>query len=68
MIDNDMISLLCCPLGKADLIIENGNILCSRCGVKFTVRDGIPVLLIEEAALPEGINSISELNCMKDKK
>lgn len=65
MNETELNTPLCCPLGKADLILGKDNILCSRCGVIFPVRNGIPVLLIDEAVLPEGIKSISELECMK---
>lgn len=55
---------LICPLGKVALRSENNNLVCSKCGVKFPVIDGIPFLLIDDAILPEGIESVSGLKCL----
>lgn len=51
MIDKDLLDILACPLCKADVKLENEKIVCinSKCGLKFPIRDGIPVMLIEEA-------------------
>ncbi len=65
MIDRKLINILRCPLGKAELNLENEFLICSKCGVKFPVRDGIPVLLIDEASLPDGIENINQLICQK---
>ena len=67
MISNATAALLRCPIGKAPLKIEGDNLLCTMCGVVFPIKDGIPVLLANEAKLPEGVNNISELNCMERK-
>ena len=61
----EMFSGLVCPIGKYPLKLEGGYLICEYCKVGFPVKDGIPDLLIEDARLPEGINSISELKCMK---
>ena len=63
MISEQLLEILACPLGKADLILEGDFLVCTRCGAKYPVRDGIPVLLIEEAILPEGVNSVEGLKC-----
>ena len=31
---------------------EGDRLVCERCGRRYPVRDGIPVMLIEEAELP----------------
>jgi uncharacterized protein YbaR (Trm112 family) len=67
MINPELLEILCCPLGKAELKIEGETLICTKCGVIFPVRDNIPVLLIDEAKLPEGVNDISELKCRKEK-
>jgi uncharacterized protein YbaR (Trm112 family) len=59
----DYITDLVCPIGKFALLSENNFLVCSNCGVKFPVIEGIPILLIDDAILPEGINSVSELKC-----
>jgi hypothetical protein len=63
----DLLELLVCPLGKADLRLEKNTLVCTRCGPVFQIDDGIPILLIDEAKLPEGIGSIDELPCQKER-
>lgn len=65
MIENYLLNDLVCPAGKAELKHEGDYLTCSNCGVKFPIVDNIPVLLIDEAILPEGISSPEELKCMK---
>ena len=67
MINTELLGILRCPLGKAPLKIESEIFVCTKCGVIFPVRNEIPVLLIDEAKLPEGIKDISELECRKGK-
>jgi uncharacterized protein len=56
---------LVCPIGKYELKHEGDFLVCTNCGAKFPVLDGIPVLIIDDAVLPAGINSPEELKCMK---
>lgn len=65
MISKELLKVLICPIGKTPLKQKNETLVCSLCGVIYPVKDGIPVLLIDEAILPDGINSISELKCWK---
>lgn len=68
MISKDLLEILVCPLGKAELKLENDKLVCTRCGVKFRIEDDIPIMLIDEAELPEGVSSVDDLECMKEKK
>lgn len=63
MIAKKILEIIRCPLGKAELTLEDEFLICSMCGVKFPVRNGILVLLIDEAELPDAINNINKLNC-----
>lgn len=49
----ELLEILVCPVDKAELReIEAGNKLeCSACGRRYPVRDGIPVMLQDEAEL-----------------
>ncbi len=67
MISNELLNVLCCPIGKAPLKQKDETLVCAECGVVFQIKDGIPILLIDEVILPDGINSISELKCRKTK-
>lgn len=66
MIQEDLLEMLRCPLGKSELQQDGDVLVCKRCGPKFPIKDGIPVMLIEEAELPEGCGSIDELPCAKE--
>lgn len=65
MTDDDLLSLLVCPLGKAPLRREGDYLACTRCGPRFGVRDEIPNMIIEEAELPPGRASIAGLDCVR---
>ena len=43
--------ILACPRCKGDLEFreDEGRILCLRCRLAYEIRDGIPVMLVEEA-------------------
>lgn len=62
----DLLDLLVCPMGKAELRLEGDKLICTRCGPAFRIIDGIPNMLIEEAELPPGISSIEDLPCVKE--
>ncbi len=48
--------ILACPRCKGELVFleERDEIHCERCRLVYEIRDGIPVMLVEEArSLPE---------------
>lgn len=49
MIDKELLDILACPLCKTAVRLENEKIVCTSCGRRYPIRDGIPVMLIEEA-------------------
>ena len=49
MIDEELLKILACPACKADVKLENKKIVCTKCGRKYPIKDGIPVMLIDEA-------------------
>ena len=65
MVSDELLTLLVCPVGKAPLKHEGDFLICTRCGVRFAINDEIPNMLINEATLPEGCNSIADLACSK---
>jgi len=67
MLEKRLLEMLRCPLGKSKLREEKDSLVCERCGVRFPVRDEIPVMLIHEAKLPEGIRKVEELPCQQGK-
>ncbi|MBN2583193.1 MAG: Trm112 family protein [Planctomycetes bacterium] len=52
MLDPEFLKLLACPKCKVQLIQEDETLLCQECGRRFPVRDGVPVLLIDQAEEP----------------
>lgn len=59
-IDEQLLSMLRCPITLSKLRLE-GNVLVGEVGgLRYPIKDGIPVMLPEEAQLPEGIESLEE--------
>ncbi len=54
MIDKELLDILACPLCKTEVRLENDKIVCTKCGRRYPVKDDIPVMLIDEAEMPEG--------------
>jgi uncharacterized protein YbaR (Trm112 family) len=51
LIDPTLAEILVCPVDKADLTqdTEASRLECTKCGLRYPVRDGIPIMLVEEA-------------------
>ena len=60
-IDPDLLDLLRCPLTRSRLRQEGDFLVAEVGGLAYPVRDGIPVMLMEEAKLPAGVSSLDEL-------
>ena len=52
MIDKELLDILACPRCKQDVKLENEKIICTKCGLRYPIKDGIPVMLIDEAEKP----------------
>jgi uncharacterized protein YbaR (Trm112 family) len=51
-ISAELLGIIVCPAchGALDVTHDNGpELLCRDCGLAYPVRDGIPVLLVDEA-------------------
>jgi len=51
MLDKELLKILACPKCKSEVEMRDDKIVCknSACGLKYPIRDGIPVMLIDEA-------------------
>jgi uncharacterized protein len=51
MVDKTLLSILACPACQADVAEKDGKIVCQNkgCGLKYPIRDGIPIMLVDEA-------------------
>ena len=55
-IDKELLEILACPNCRGDVEYRQGEevIVCLKCGYRYPVRDGIPVMLVDEAEKPPG--------------
>ena len=53
---HDLIDILACPAckGKLTPFDDGSSLLCRTCGLRFPIRDGIPVMLLDEAEKIQG--------------
>jgi uncharacterized protein YbaR (Trm112 family) len=66
MLSEDLLALLVCPFDQRSPLRREGEALvCTRCGPRFAIKDDIPNMLIEEAALPRQCPTMSDLECVK---
>lgn len=68
MISPELLEILRCPIDperKATLTVEGDHLLCGRCRVVYKIKDGFPVMVVEEADLPAGCESIRQLPCQQ---
>ncbi|MDD5595951.1 MAG: Trm112 family protein [Candidatus Omnitrophica bacterium] len=49
MIDKDLLEILACPACKGDVELKGDKIVCKKCQKKYPIKDGIPIMLIDEA-------------------
>lgn len=49
LLDEELKAILVCPACKGELIFEETRIICPACRKAYPIRDGIPVMLINEA-------------------
>jgi uncharacterized protein YbaR (Trm112 family) len=51
MLSTELLDILVCPACHGELLADEGaqQLCCLPCGLAFPVRDGIPVMLVDEA-------------------
>lgn len=51
MISKDFLNILACPVckGALEAAEDSESLLCTTCTLKFRIRDGIPIMLADEA-------------------
>ena len=52
MIERELLDILVCPVCKTNIGLEDEKLVCKKCGRRYPVKDGIPVMLAEEAQMP----------------
>jgi uncharacterized protein len=60
-IDPELLEILRCPLTRSRLRQEGDWLVAEVGGLGYPVREGLPVMLVEEARLPQGVESLADL-------
>ena len=60
-LDPQLLDVLRCPLTGSRLRPEGDFLVAEVGGLAYPVRDGFPVMLVEEARLPAGVESLDAL-------
>ncbi len=59
-VDTDLLEILRCPITRSRLRQDGDHLVGEIGGLRYPVRDAIPVMLPEEAVLPQGFASLDE--------
>lgn len=51
LIPQELLNILACPKCKGDLELDQGlqGLVCHQCALLYEIREGIPIMLIDEA-------------------
>lgn len=50
-VPQDLLDILVCPVDHKKVHLQGEELICEECGRAYPVRDGIPVMLKEEARM-----------------
>lgn len=50
-IRKELLEILACPKCKGDIKLDElkNGLICEKCSLRYRIKDGIPIMLIEEA-------------------
>ena len=48
-LDAKLLEILACPACKQPVKQEGDRIVCTGCGKRYPIREGIPIMLVDEA-------------------
>jgi uncharacterized protein YbaR (Trm112 family) len=71
MISKEFLEILRCPLDPSrSKLVASGDdqLLCERCALCFPIKNGFPILVIEQAQLPKGVESVAQLPCQQGER
>ena len=49
MLNKKLLEILACPVCKSSVELKGNKIICHKCKKYYPIRDGIPVMLVDEA-------------------
>ena len=59
-LDPGLLKVLVCPVTGGPLVQGGDALVGTVGGLRYPIRDGVPVLLAQEAQLPPGVTSLAE--------
>ncbi|QDU32191.1 hypothetical protein KS4_02200 [Poriferisphaera corsica] len=59
-LDPKFLDILVCPITRSKLTMENNHLISQAGGLKYPIRDGIPILLAEQAVMPAEYKSLDD--------
>jgi uncharacterized protein YbaR (Trm112 family) len=58
--DPALLDMLVCPVTHSKLRLEGDHLVSEVGGLRYPIKDGLPVLLPDAAELPQGIATLEE--------
>ncbi|MDK1031443.1 MAG: Trm112 family protein [Planctomycetia bacterium] len=52
MDEESLFKLLVCPACRGEVHREGERVVCASCGMRYPIREGIPILLVHDARKP----------------
>jgi uncharacterized protein len=52
-IREELLNILVCPACRGKVIVKESFIICTTCQRHYPIRDDIPIMLVNEATIPE---------------
>ncbi len=50
VISPDLLAILVCPVDKQEVRLEGTHLVCTICGRRYPIEDGIPNMLVDDDA------------------
>jgi len=60
VIEEELLKILVCPLTRSPLEQAGDELVGAVGGLRYPIRDGIPILLVDEALMPQGVADLDE--------
>jgi uncharacterized protein len=59
-LDDEFLSIIRCPVTHSRMRLEGDWLVAETGGLRYPIRDGIPILLADEAVLPAGFQTLDD--------
>ena len=53
MVDKQLLDILACPACRGDVEEKEGRIVCVKCKRRYPIKDGVPIMLVDDAEVDE---------------